>query len=476
MNKFYCAGCNVCFTERNSSCVCPRCGNTLPELQQDLLNETLLIRDREPDRILTDPECIEDQGLSQLIGREILDYRFESLLGQGGMGYVFLVHHLKLHRKSALKILSPQLMKQQQDYVRRFRQEGCDTAALNHPNVVTLHASGETDGFHYLEMEFVAGRSLQKLITHQGRLHAVRATVLATQIAAGLSAAHRAGIIHRDLKPDNILLTHQGIPKIVDFGLAKRVVTQDRQEVFAGTPNFMAPELLQGESANTTTDVYALGICYYYMLTGELPFTVDAILFDEDLHRTAQRILDEPLPSVRRNNPQVTLEMAECLSCLLAKTPTNRPRDAIEAMQLLQAVLGSIRDVETLLIEAFAGDQSVRWSQCDGRYELQVELPDARRQRLYIETSDHRTHERLLMIYSVCCPAEPGYYEQALRLNAEISHGGFALKEVDGELKFVMMDTYPRATVDVDEVRKSVLEVAYRADEFEMRLTGQDLH
>ena len=235
------------------------------------------------------------------------------------MEHVFLVHHTERHRKSALKVLSLRVVRQHEDYIRRFRQERCNAESLNHPNVVTLYAIGEQDGYHFLEM-------------------------------------------------------------------------------------------------------------------------------------------------------------AECLSYLLVKTSASRPRDTIEAMQLLQAALDAIRDMEFLLVKAFGDDQSVSWSQYHGRYELQVQLPDARQQRLYIGTNDHRSHEQLLMIFSIYCPAEPAYYEQALMLNAEISHGGFALKEVDGETKFVMMDTYPHATVDVEEIRKSVLEVAYRADEFEKRLTGRDLH
>ncbi len=327
------------------------------------------------------------------------------------------------------------------------------------------------DDYHFLEMEFVAGRSLQHVLDDEGRLTPIRATALATRIAEALAEAHRAGILHRDLKPDNVLLTHQGVPKIADFGLAKRVQGESSlTEQMAGTPNFMAPELFLEGRASGASDVYALGACYFLMLTGRLPFVANSLA---ELQHAA---INNPVPNIRDARPDVTLEMAECVSTLLAKSPGNRPQTGTEAALYLNAVWGQVRDVESLLNEAFAGIEGVSWRRCEDKYRLSLQLSNGRRQTLFVEPSDHAAAERLLLISSICCRADPAYYESALRLNSEILHGALAIREVDGEPTFVVVDTYPRATVDVEEIRRSVLEVAQRADAVEQMLTGQDIN
>lgn len=480
----YCAGCNERFHRASGSAACPRCGADVRQVSQLPLDETLLIRDvwqsgdLEP-TIGPIPDEAEKHALhgsaacdelDRLLGNDLGVYHCESLLGCGGMGRVYLAHHRDLQRMCALKVLSPKLAKNDVDYVARFRQEARAAAALVHRNIVTAHAIGDDRGFHFLEMEFVAGRSLQQLIEDEGRLTPVRATALAAQIAEGLSAAHRANIVHRDLKPDNVLLTRRGVPKIADFGLAKRILSEEGVPAarLAGTPNFMAPELYDGRPAKPSSDVYALGVCYFLLLTGRLPFVCGT------LQELMRRVHTEPLPNVRDEYDDVSLEMAECLSLLMAKTPENRPRDGIEAAELLRAVLGQVRDIESLLAEVFRDDDNVTWTRTGGRYRLALTRPDGRNQVVFVETSDNSPAERLLLIYSVCCNAQPDYYEQALRLNSEIPHGALAIREIEGESKFVMLDTYPRATVDPEEIHHSVLEVAYRADDVEKLLTGVD--
>jgi serine/threonine-protein kinase len=414
----------------------------------------------------------DEDRMRELVGRELGVYRCESLLGRGGMGWVFLARHGDLDRPCALKILAPRLLDEDRAYLDRFQNEGRAAAALVHPNIVTTHAIGREEGLHFLEMEFVAGRALQATIDATP-LTPLRATTLAAQIAAGLSAAHRAGILHRDLKPDNVLLTHRGVPKIGDFGLAKKVVLKQAgafSEELAGTPNFMAPELFSGVPASPASDVYALGVCYFLMLTRRLPFARPRL---RDLIDAAT---NETVPNVRELNPEVPLEMAECVALLMSRIPENRPRDATEAMQYLQAVLGQARDIETLLDEALGDEPNAAWRPTPAGHEVIVSLPDGRRQTVRVEHSSHAGADRLLLIYSACCPADPGHYEAALRINAEVFHGALALREVNGRPYFVMINTYPRATVDAEEIRRSVLEIALHADDFERRLTGDDQH
>jgi eukaryotic-like serine/threonine-protein kinase len=452
---------------------CPHCGYEIRNPRPVPLAETIVASD--PSELAAEVPLEADMPAREadpLVGTDLGIYRIDALLGYGGMGRVYLAHHHDLERPCALKILLPELAAQDVDYVARFLNEGKNAAKLVHPNIITVHATGEDRGFHFLEMEFVPGRSLRQLIQDEQRLTPLRATALAARMADGLAEAHRHGIIHRDLKPDNVLMTLQGIPKLADFGLAKRVVPEgglNLPDGLCGTPQYMAPELFQGAEAGPATDVYALGVSYFLMLTGRCPHTGDT------LNRLMTNLANEPLPNVRRIVPDVSLEMAECLNMMLDKNPANRPADGIKAAQLLQAILGQARDLDTLLAEAFRDDPRVVWSREGGqRFRLVVQLPDGRRQSVYVEPSAHGSAERLLLIVSTCCAAQPAYFEAALRLNSEMPHGSVAIREMGGQLKFVVVDTYPRSTVDAEEIRRSTHEVASRADAIEKLLTGLD--
>ncbi|HUG17819.1 MAG TPA: protein kinase [Planctomycetaceae bacterium] len=462
---YFCTSCNVRTLPESDERNCPRCGSGLSPLDECSLYETVMVTRADSQE---DTHSDVEPSIPEVIGV----FRRESFLGAGAMGRVYLVRHEILHRKSALKILSPRVVHQHEDYVARFHNEGRTAAALVHPNIVTTHAIGEEGGFHFLEMEFVAGETLQQLIDREGRLTPIRATSLAAQIAEGLAQAHRQEIVHSDLKADNILLTPLGVPKIVDFGLAKQLIVQNNltSRKLVGTPVYMAPELFSGTPPNKQSDVYALGVCYFKMLTGRLPF------LGENLSQLQAAILNDPLPSFRQLGLNLGLEMVECASLLLSKAPANRPQSAIEAAQYLRAILSEARDVESLLLEAFGRTDQVSWTRTGLNYSLIVRLPDGRTQKVFVEPSEHRGSEKLLAIYSICCEVQSAYYEHALKLNAEIAHGAFAVRNIDGRPHFVMVDTYPRATVDPDEIRRSVLEVATRADGMEHLLTGEDVH
>lgn len=465
--KVYCTACNQHFS--GDTIACPRCGMLHSNQQKNWQKETMVLA---PDSSIQPDAAFEIELDSLLLPGQVLDiYQCQKLLGRGGMGVVYLARNTSLQRLCALKLLSPKRASREIDYINRFENEGRAAAALVHPNVVTTHAIGRAGDYYFLEMEYVPGHSLQCEIDEEGAIGPIRSTAIAVGIASGLAMAHRQGIIHRDLKPDNVLVTPGGVPKIVDFGLAKRIVGHDLpRENLAGTPYFMAPELFEGYDATTQSDVYALGVCYYLMLTGHFPFEGDSV------SSLMKSILTAEYKSVRRVNEDIPLDIAECVSLMLNRDPSHRPRDAAAASQLLQAVLGSTRDLDNLIYDAFNGLPSIQWEPDDDGFRVHLTLRDERTQTVYIENSDHAAGDRLLMIYSICCEARPDFFEDALRLNARMHHGGISIRDIGGQSYFVMVDTYPRGTVSGEDIRRSAIELGSRADSVEKLLTGRDVN
>ena len=213
MAAVFCPQCQTTFSPPSSVRIpsCPTCGRELPQADAqynaDDDDEFSLSSSVLP------AEFAANLQPEDLLGRSLDLYSIRSLLGIGAMGWVYLAKHRRLQRSCALKILSPKRLAEDPQYVGRFLDEGRAAAALIHPNIVTVHAIGEANNFYFLEMEFVAGRSLRMLIDEEGPLSPERATAITLRIAQGLAAAHKAGILHRDLKPDNVLLTHQRVPK-----------------------------------------------------------------------------------------------------------------------------------------------------------------------------------------------------------------------------------------------------------------------
>ena len=267
-----------------------------------------------------------------MVGREIAGrYRIKALLGTGGMGAVYRAEQLSLKRTVALKLLKDELC-EEPGIVRRFNAEAELAAKLNHPNTVTLFDFGqESDGTLFIAMEFVQGRSLRGVIK-QGPVSANRAVHICEQVCASLADAHRLGIIHRDLKPDNVMLSERGkqidVVTVLDFGIAK-LRDRDDGEVgpvtqagdLLGTPQYMAPEQIRGEAVDGRTDVYALGVMLYEMLTGRVPFT----------GKTVMSILSKQLTNVppRPSEANQSLDLHPDLEALvmasLEKDPAARP-------------------------------------------------------------------------------------------------------------------------------------------------------
>jgi eukaryotic-like serine/threonine-protein kinase len=243
-----------------------------------------------------------------LVGAIVADrYHVLRKLGEGGMGQVYLAEHVKMGRKSALKVMNPAMVKDA-DAISRFNREAANASRINHPHVADVYDFGETsDGMIYLAMELVEGPSLTKLIEDEGPLPPRRAATIVRQAADALASAHEMGIVHRDLKPDNIMIARNrdgsDCVKIVDFGIAKAAdnVAQKvtKTGLVIGTPEYMSPEQLAGDKLDGRSDIYALALVAFHMLTGRLPFPAETAQESMIMRLTeAPRKLAEMRPDV----------------------------------------------------------------------------------------------------------------------------------------------------------------------------------
>ena len=287
-------------------------------------------------------------------GQQLGNYRILSLLGQGGMGAVYLAEHPVLGRRAAIKILLPHLSSNP-DLVARFFVEARATAGLRHPSFVEVFDSGTLpDGSAYLVMEYLNGETLGERLARRQRLPVAEALATAQAIAEAVSHAHRAGILHRDLKPDNIfLIAEPDAPagdapprlKILDFGIAKLtnvptdVGSQTRTGVILGTPLFMAPEQCRGAGSvqlDQRVDVYALGCILHMMLAGKPPFPFEGFGEIVAAHMTS------PPPPLRSLDSTIPPPVEALVLRLLAKQPEGRPASMSAVAQELQRLAASL--------------------------------------------------------------------------------------------------------------------------------------
>jgi eukaryotic-like serine/threonine-protein kinase len=297
------------------------------------------------------------RGKFDLTGKEFLHYLILQKLGSGGMGDVYLAQDKKLDRKVAIKILPPELGSDL-DRLRRFDREAKVIAALNHPNIVTVHSVEEADGISFITMEYIQGKNLSKLIPKNG-LSFGEFLNLAIPIADAISAAHQQGIVHRDLKPDNIMLTDGGRVKILDFGLAKlnpalpdSAEQAKTESVFGssltsegmilGTLAYMAPEQAEGKPANQRSDVFSLGIIFYQMLTGELPFRGDSAA-----SVISSILRDQPRP-VTELNPSQPAQIGRMVKRCLHKDPARRHQSVLDIYNELEEFADELKSGEFL--------------------------------------------------------------------------------------------------------------------------------
>ena len=275
-----------------------------------------------------------------MIGQTLGHYRIDARLGAGGMGVVYRAHDTRLERTVAVKLIGEEIPAD--DTARqRLLSEARSASALNHPHVCTVHEVGEADGHIFIVMEYVEGRPLRDLVPHDG-LAADVVIRYAIQIADALAHAHQRGIVHRDLKAANVVITPEGRAKVLDFGLSKRLPTEELSEAqtrtkrslteagqVVGTLHYLAPESLRGEPADVRTDIWALGVLLHNMASGELPFE------GKTRYEVTAAILGQPPAPLPERVPA---GLRAIIQRCLAKEPSQRYQQANEVRAVLEAL------------------------------------------------------------------------------------------------------------------------------------------
>jgi len=314
--------------------ICPVCSTEYPDDVKFCPNDGQTLRSGAP--------------ANNLVGQVIADrYHVVKKLGEGGMGQVYLAEHVKMGRRSAIKVMTPAMV-HDPDAVARFNREASNASRINHPNVCAIYDFGETpDGLIYLAMEFIDGEPLTDVLQRDGALSLPRATAIFLQTADALQAAHDLGIVHRDLKPDNIMLSRRkdggDVVKVVDFGIAKAVGgDQGGQKVtktglVVGTPEFMSPEQLSGDPVDGRSDLYSLALVFYRMLTGSVPFAATSVQ-----EMMVKRLTDDPV-RLAEARPDLSFPggLQPVLDTALARTPAQRYQAVAKFAADVAAVTGS---------------------------------------------------------------------------------------------------------------------------------------
>ena len=257
--------CPKCQSENpDSTLFCGNCGTEFKQSQKEPLHTQTLEAPRKP-----------------LTSGDLFARRFQiiEVLGKGGMGKVYRAEDKKVYEEVALKVINPEISSDKKT-IERFRDELKLARKIAHRNVCKMYDLNQFSGFYYITMEYIPGQDLKALIRQTGQLTIGKAVSIAAQVCEGLSEAHRLGIIHRDLKPSNIMIDKEGNARIMDFGIARSLRAKKRtgSGVMIGTPEYMAPEQVDGDEADQRSDIYSMGIILYEMVTGRVPFEGETAL------------------------------------------------------------------------------------------------------------------------------------------------------------------------------------------------------
>ena len=258
---------------------------------------------------------------------QIINERYEIIksIGEGGMANVYLAQDKILNRKVAIKVLRGDLANDEK-FIRRFQREAIAASSLSHKAVVEMYDVGEDNGTYYIVMEYVEGKTLKQLLKKRGCLTIPEVIDIMLQLTDGIAHAHDSYIIHRDLKPQNIMISDDGAIKITDFGIAMALNgTQFTQtNSVMGSVHYLPPEQASGKGSSTKSDIYSMGILMYELLTGKLPFKGDNAV------EIALKHMKDPVPSIRKINPEIPQSVENIIIKATAKNPNNRYNDVKE--------------------------------------------------------------------------------------------------------------------------------------------------
>jgi serine/threonine protein kinase len=326
--------CAKCHTDNpETSRFCAECGTQLPSSEEISISPTETLQ----------------MPIKELARGSIFADRYEVIekLGKGGMGKVYRVLDKKIDEEVALKLLNQEIAADKKT-IERFKNELKFTRKISHRNVCRMYDLSEMEGTSYITMEYVPGEDLKSMIRMMGQLSPERAVSIAKQVCEGLAEAHRLGVVHRDLKPQNIMIDKEGNARIMDFGIARSLKEKGitGAGVMIGTPEYMPPEQVEGEEADQRSDIYALGVILYEMLTGKVPFEGDTPF------SIAVKQKSETPEDPREISPQIPEDLAHLILKCLEKAKEKRYRNAEELLSRLNKIgTGGVEEAKIEEIE-----------------------------------------------------------------------------------------------------------------------------
>ena len=332
-------------------------------------------------------------------GQRINDrYEIIRSIGEGGMANVYLGYDTILDRNVAIKILRGDLSNDEK-FVRRFQREALSASSLAHPNIVDMYDVGEDDGLYYIVMEYVEGKTLKQLLKKRGSLTLSEAIDIMLQLTDGMAHAHDSYIIHRDLKPQNIMIKDDGQIKITDFGIAMALnstqLTQTNSVM--GSVHYLPPEQASGKGSTIKSDIYSMGIIFYELLTGSLPFRGDNAV------EIALKHMRDPLPSLREENPAIPQSIENIILKATAKNPKNRYDDARSMHEDLLTALDDDRMDEEPYQYKYPEHESENTKKLKKLENLEQETEDSEEEEIAtkIEDKGDRKKKKIIIILAI---------------------------------------------------------------------------